>query len=169
MSATPEVRYWQHVESGHVNMARLGGGPDGVAERDPIWREVTVTPVSPQGAATPADETALAAQVRADLESAGILAWTNGGTRIVQTVIEYVRARLAASPAGETALHSALRELMAVDHADDPRDPICRAKGFIRTALAASPTDADVAERIAQVLLTLVTNYPPHSPEGTIS
>ena len=46
MSATPEVRYWQHVESGHVNMARLGGGPDGVAERDPIWREVTVTPVS---------------------------------------------------------------------------------------------------------------------------
>ena len=45
MSATPEVRYWQHVESGHVNMARLGGGPDGVAERDPIWREVTVTPV----------------------------------------------------------------------------------------------------------------------------
>ena len=45
MSTTPEVRYWQHVESGHVNMARLGGGPDGVAERDPIWREVTVAPV----------------------------------------------------------------------------------------------------------------------------
>ena len=40
-----------------------------------------------------ADETALAAQVRADLEAAGILAWTNGGARIVQTVIEYVRTR----------------------------------------------------------------------------
>ena len=57
MSTTPEVRYWQHVESGHVNMARMGGGPDGVAERDPIWREVTVSPVVPHGTATPASAT----------------------------------------------------------------------------------------------------------------
>ena len=40
------------------------------------------------------DEEAAAEAVRKDLEAAGILSWTNGGARIVQTALAVVREHL---------------------------------------------------------------------------
>lgn len=47
------------------------------------------------------DEEAVAEAVRKDLEAAGILPWTNGGARIVRTVLAVVREHLPAKPSRE--------------------------------------------------------------------
>ena len=47
------------------------------------------------------DEEAVAEAVRKDLEAAGILPWTNGGARIVRTVLAVVREHLPVKPSRE--------------------------------------------------------------------
>ena len=156
MSTTPEVRYWQHVESGHVNMARLGGGPDGVAERDPIWREVTVSPVVPHGTATPASATwytdpppgwsTFGAHAFMD-EVPALEFWGEeyGGDGLP------IWERPVPAPDADVAL---MRRAAASERAAErhwPADMLAQAADTIerlRTDLAANP-DADVAERIA--------------------
>ena len=47
------------------------------------------------------DEEAVAEAVRKDLEAVGILPWTNGGARIVRTVLAVVREHLPVKPSRE--------------------------------------------------------------------
>ena len=63
-----------------------------------------VTRLSTAVSAHPApawDEEAVAEAVRKDLEAVGILPWTNGGARIVRTVLAVVREHLPAKPSRE--------------------------------------------------------------------
>ena len=63
-----------------------------------------VTRLSTAVSAHPApawDEEAVAEAVRKDLEAVGILPWTNGGARIVRTVLAVVREHLPVKPSRE--------------------------------------------------------------------
>lgn len=107
------VRYWQQDATGVVTM--WSAIPTEFPEE---WTEVTVSPVVPQGAATPADETARKA-IRDDVE------WT------LRTVAAHYRMK---GKWGES-----IEDSWIVGYIDRLTD-----------RLAASPADADTAERIAQ-------------------
>ena len=67
-----------------AHSASLALGAQLAARPDPAW-----------------DEEAVAEAVRKDLEAVGILPWTNGGARIVRTVLAVVREHLPVKPSRE--------------------------------------------------------------------